>query len=117
MNSVTGNRRRRAKAVPVCVRVARRRRAYLFLVILFVWCLFLVTKVRGSFTYAKAPATTLHYEQVEIAEGDTLDSIARTYCSQSYDYASFKRDVVRVNQLKSENYIHSGAYLVVPVYE
>lgn len=118
INRRTGGRRGvRRGADTVCVKVARRRRVVLLLFLICLWLVFLFARVRGSLTYAKAPGKALSYRQIQVCAGDTLDSITRCYCEDSYSYSAFKRTVVIVNQLEDEDRIHSGAYLIVPVYQ
>ncbi|MCM1498633.1 MAG: LysM peptidoglycan-binding domain-containing protein [Clostridium sp.] len=53
---------------------------------------------------------------IEISEGDTLTSLAQEYAVSSNDYSDYIEEVKSINNLKSDT-IHSGCYLLVPVYE
>ena len=53
---------------------------------------------------------------IEISNGDTLMSIAQEYTVSSVDYSDYVEEVKSINNLKSDT-IHSGCYLLIPVYE
>lgn len=52
---------------------------------------------------------------IEIAKGDTLTSIAETYAKSEAEYQDYIEEVISINNLKNDT-IHSGCYLLVPVY-
>ncbi|SCW27627.1 hypothetical protein SAMN02910400_00126 [Lachnospiraceae bacterium C10] len=108
---------RKAKTYPVCVKVARRRRIVLLGALSLLWLFVLLRGAAGMLSYANAPTQPSSYVQLEIASGDTLDSIVTDYCNDKLDYRSFKREVVQLNHLMDEDNIHTGSYLLIPVYE
>lgn len=67
---------------------------------------------------AKADAYT-NYEKsfisIEIEEGDTLSSIAEEYALTPSQYRDYIDEIKNINNLKSDK-IHSGCYLLVPLY-
>lgn len=52
---------------------------------------------------------------IEIEEGDTLTSIAAEYSVSSVKYVDYIQEVKDINNLKSDT-IHTGCYLLIPVY-
>ena len=56
------------------------------------------------------------FATIEVSTGDTLTSIAEEYAISEADQEEYINEVMRINQLKNE-VIHSGCYLLVPVYE
>ena len=56
-----------------------------------------------------------NYHSVQIECGDTLWSIAKTYCgSSSYmDVRAYVRDLKEMNHIKDEFDLHTGAFLMV----
>ena len=63
-----------------------------------------------SLTYDKSFAT------ITIEEGDTLTSIAKEYAISEAGYKDYINEVKSINNLKDDT-IHTGCYLLVPVYE
>lgn len=57
------------------------------------------------------------YESVLIKDGDTLSSLSHTYADQYSHYTNetYLEAVMQLNDLSSEH-IHSGDYLLMPVY-
>ena len=53
---------------------------------------------------------------IEIEEGDTLTSIAREYAISAAQYSDYIDEVKSINNLKSD-IIHTGCYLMIPVYQ
>ena len=53
---------------------------------------------------------------IEIQEGDTLTSIAREYAISAAQYPDYIDEVKCINNLKSDT-IHTGCYLMIPVYQ
>lgn len=53
---------------------------------------------------------------IEIGNGDTLMSLAQEYAVSSVDYSDYIEEVKSINNLKSDT-IHSGCYLLIPIYE
>lgn len=53
---------------------------------------------------------------IEVCSGDTLTSIAQQYAISEADYQTYIDEVVQINQLK-DHQIHSGCYLLIPVYQ
>lgn len=56
------------------------------------------------------------FTTIEVCSGDTLTSIAKEYAISEADYKEYIEEVVQINQLKGD-VIHSGCYLMVPVYD
>ncbi len=52
---------------------------------------------------------------IEIKNGDTLSSIAETYAKSEAEYEEYIFEVMSINNLDND-IIHSGCYLLVPVY-
>lgn len=74
--------------------------------------LFLYTNIadaRESSVYDKSFIT------IEIQSGDTLDSIAATYSRPEQKIQEYIEEVQSINNLKNTT-IHSGCYIVIPVY-
>lgn len=59
---------------------------------------------------------TKNFVSIMIQEGDTLTSIAHSYAKSEADYKDYIDEVMYINNLNSD-VIHSGCYLLVPVYE
>ena len=58
-----------------------------------------------------------YYASIEIAEGDTLTSIADKYRTDEYaDRAAYIRELCSLNHLMTDSTIHSGQYLIVPYF-
>lgn len=55
------------------------------------------------------------FVSIEISDGDTLSSIAEKYAISPADYSSYVEEVKSINNLKGDT-IHTGCYLMVPVY-
>lgn len=58
-----------------------------------------------------------YYTSVEVHPGDSLWSLAATYCDAdaNLDYEAYMDEVRRLNHL-SDDEIHSDSYLIVPYY-
>lgn len=52
---------------------------------------------------------------IEIEQGDTLTSIAQEYAKSEADYKDYIEEVKCINSIKDDT-IHSGCYLLVPIY-
>lgn len=55
------------------------------------------------------------FVSIEIEHGDTLTSIAQEYAKSEADYKDYIEEVKTINSIKDDT-IHSGCYLLVPVY-
>lgn len=55
------------------------------------------------------------FVSIEIKHGDTLTSIAQEYAKSAADYNDYIDEVKNINSLKDDT-IHSGCYLLIPVY-
>lgn len=53
---------------------------------------------------------------IEINSGDTLTSIAEEYALSADQYIKYIDEVKSINNLNNDT-IHSGCYLIVPIYE
>lgn len=53
---------------------------------------------------------------IEIQNGDTLTSIAKTYSLQPNQIDAYIAEVKDINNLSNDN-IHAGCYLLIPIYE
>lgn len=56
------------------------------------------------------------FVSIEIKDGDTLTSIATEYAVSAAHYSDYIEEVKSINNLKSDT-IHTGCYLMVPVYQ
>ena len=56
------------------------------------------------------------FQSIEIKDGDTLLSIAQEYAISESEYTSYIEEVKNTNHLKNDT-IHSGCYLLIPVYQ
>ena len=56
------------------------------------------------------------FQSIEIKDGDTLLSIAHEYAISESDYTAYIEEVKTTNHLKNDT-IHSGCYLLIPVYQ
>lgn len=63
-----------------------------------------------SITYDKSFIT------IEIEEGTTLTMLAEQYAVSEADYRDYIDEVKSINNLKNDT-IHTGCYLLVPVYD
>jgi LysM repeat protein len=58
-----------------------------------------------------------YYTSIDIAEGDTLWSIAAEHMSDGFqDEQTYINEIIRLNHLSSEE-IHAGESLIIPYYE
>lgn len=58
-----------------------------------------------------------YYTSIQIREGDTLWSIARTFMGTHYDSESaYIEELCRINSLSDEEGIRAGRYLIVPYF-
>lgn len=70
----------------------------------------------GRSRASKEHASFKYYTCVEIAQGDTLWSIASNYITPEYDTVQeYIAEIKELNQLGSDD-IHSGQYLTIPYY-
>jgi cell division protein YceG involved in septum cleavage len=53
---------------------------------------------------------------IEVNDGDTLTSIAQDYAISAAEYDDYISEVKNINNLDGDT-IHTGCYLLVPVYE
>lgn len=73
---------------------------------------FISVKAKGSDTTGCKYFTT-----IQVEEGDSLWSIADSYCSSDYtDYNEYIDEVKSINNMDDDN-IKKGSYLVVPYYK
>lgn len=56
-----------------------------------------------------------NFISIEIESGDTLTSIAKEYAISEAEYHSYIEEVKSINSIKNDT-IHSGCYLLIPVY-
>lgn len=82
--------------------------AMIFLFLIFIQSQIANAKEKDS--YKKSFVT------IEISTGDTLSSIAATYGKPGQDSHEYIEEVISMNQLTDDT-IHSGCYLIVPVYQ
>lgn len=72
----------------------------------------------GGMSIVKADEA-VEYEKsfisIEIENGDTLTSIAQEYAKSAADYSDYIDEVKSINSIKGDT-IHTGCYLLVPVY-
>ncbi len=78
----------------------------------------LISALVSKITVAYADEA-IEYEKsfisIEIENGDTLTSIAKTYAKSEAEYDEFISEVMCINNLYNDT-IHSGCYLLIPVY-
>lgn len=61
--------------------------------------------------------TEVSYESIRVNSGDTLWDIAGEYmCPEFKNQKALVAEISRINHIADEDSIHSGCYLVVPVY-
>lgn len=89
--------------------------AFMIIIIVFLVVLF------GSF-FSKAASNDLnttyykYYTSIEVHSGDTLWSIANTYCDSNFDSMNaYISEVKSINSLTQEQII-AGQYLIIPYY-
>ncbi len=68
-----------------------------------------IVKAGESSVYEKS------FTSIEITAGDTLYSIAADYSKPGQDLQEYVKEVQSINNLKTTT-IHTGCYIVVPVY-
>ncbi|MDE6759257.1 MAG: LysM peptidoglycan-binding domain-containing protein [Lachnospiraceae bacterium] len=81
--------------------------------------LILSISIIGSIAVVKADESVQYnksFISIEIESGDTLSSIAEEYAIMDTEYDDYIQEVRNINNLSSDT-IHSGCYLMVPVYE
>ncbi len=81
--------------------------------------LILSISIIGSIAVVKADERVQYnksFISIEIASGDTLSSIAEKYAITGTEYDDYIQEVRNINNLSSDT-IHSGCYLMIPVYE
>lgn len=98
----------------------RKQKMYLFMSVIIL-TLALSIMIGARFTFAKstedAPERIKVYRSIVIYGGDTLTSIAAQYCSSEWkDSASYIHEVSRINNLKEDDMLIAGNYLIVPYY-
>ncbi len=80
--------------------------------------LFLVVIFLGGMNIVRADEAVEYdksFISIEIEKGDTLSSIAQEYAKSEADYEDYINEVKNINSIKDDT-IHSGCYLMVPVY-
>lgn len=106
-------------------RIKRRKQIIKRRIVLTMISVFVITMgciVCGSiFTSAKNPETDIpqykYYKSITIEQGDSLWSIAETYCCEEYkDTYDYIAEVKELNGLTSDT-IHEGQHLVVAYYD
>jgi cell division protein YceG involved in septum cleavage len=118
MNKACSNSRKGSRAVQRTVSVSygiiRMRMLLLFI---FVLCSVFVFGMFAFKSNAKQEYNAYkYYTSIQIAEGDTLWSIADSYCSDGYETRDdFIQEVKELNHI-DEDSIHAGNYLTVPYY-
>lgn len=82
-------------------------------VVLVIICsTFISINAKGSDTTGSKYFTT-----IKIEDGDSLWSIANTYCSSGYnDYNEYIDEVKSINNM-SDDVVKKGSYIVVPYYK
>ena len=56
------------------------------------------------------------FVSIKIESGDTLSSIAKEYAISEAEYQEYIDEVMSINNL-SDDMIHNGCYLLIPVYK
>lgn len=81
--------------------------------------LILSISIIGSVAVVKADESVQYnksFISIEIESGDTLSSIAKEYAIMGTEYDDYIQEVRNINNLSSDT-IHTGCYLMIPVYE
>ena len=81
--------------------------------------LFISISLFGGMRFVKADKVICYeksFVTIEIQPGDTLTDIAERYAISEAEYLTYIEEVKNINNLK-DDIIHSGCYLLVPIYE
>lgn len=82
--------------------------------LLVTFCLVLFGGLHHTLLKAEHPGEK-NYRAIEVQEGDTLLSIAHEYAYPDLRVQDYINEVKQINHLQDDR-IHSGCFLVVPVY-
>lgn len=81
-------------------------------IVVMLCSVFVSIKAKGSDT-----TSCKYFTTIQIEEGDSLWSIAHTYCTSDYsDYKEYISEVKSINNMDDDN-VKKGSYLVIPYYK
>lgn len=88
----------------------------IMLISVFIFILILSITIHSQIANAReGNSYTKSFTTIEISAGDTLSSIAATYGKPGQELQPYIEEVISINNLTDDT-IHAGCYLVVPVY-
>lgn len=99
----------------IILRNSKVFRNYIMLTIAVIFVMLLTIKGL-SIVRADSDVYEKSFVSIEIEEGDTLLSIAEEHAISSSYYSSYIDEVRSINNLNND-VIHTGCYLMIPVYE
>lgn len=101
-------------------RIVRKQKLYFMMTVtLLILILSTITCTRLAFAGSTddMPERIKVYKSIVIYGGDTLSSITSRYISSEWkDSAAYMHEVSRINNLKDDDMLIAGNYLIVPYY-
>lgn len=95
-------------------RVVNPIRFFIFILVTVMFVAFFSISVINS---TKAEAASIDtFMQVEIQEHDSLWSLAEQYCNVNMDLRDYIDDICDINDIDSNDMLHPGDVLFVPLY-